>query len=861
MSDYSIDTIRRLGEEFDRQEVLRPMRTGRYEPGDELTFEVRGVAPARPATVRLEVVKFVGGGFAGQVYRVKPVSIDAPEGEIEGLEVGGLYAMKILRPPSRFSQVFRDLVYKIGFQASFGLQVSPAAARAGALWQKLIRRAARVRLGDEKAVVDILGTFVDPGLGSCGEISEWIDGRTWRYEVEDRLFARRRWKPGMDDEGLGSPEYRAKRQFMADIVSLFHEVGAPELGRQYEWWTMKSQPNALKRFESGDDPKTGLTAVDFRAGLALLPFLPMAPGDVKLILTGLARGALVQFDRGDIEKLEAFVAAHPDEFADMGDSLAELAVEDRAYRESQIDLAHNHVRLLDPRRWGRILHATASGWEVKGELDAPTAAAFRKIPLLTILFSLLGLVPVCGLAAAVWAVVEGVRGSWGFWPTAGTAAALLVVPALATRLLRRVIGRADVRRHYGRMLVNPAYLWRAVRARVAEKMIEWHRAGRVSAERAERIARRIWPLLWHLPLSVLPIFAHRMLTDLTYAGQRLAYVFVRPVLLYFNAKAREAWLAEMIEDGRKRHMLTDEDAEEILSQVGEPFIQKYLKSLAVHVCTLPITQVVSLVVALWYVQAHPELSWQQAWGRAGLILAAFQITPISPGSLVRGLYVLYLVIRERNFKDYNIAVFLGFFKYVGYLAFPIQMAYRYSSLARFMAAHWATGAVHVVPVFGEHGALLEHMIFDLFYNFPLTLRRRMRLRAEHRASMAPRRWHLFPVVALALGAFLAVDLAWPDGRPSLGAVWPLVIVVPLLAGAAITLLAGGTSFGGRVKLAVEAGALTAFLYSGAHALLQEAPTVGGYLSHTGWCVFLMTLVATLSALLVELNLPEPGPNE
>ena len=65
-------------------------------------------------------------------------------------------------------------------------------------------------------------------------------------------------------------------------------------------------------------------------------------------------------------------------------------------------------------------------------------------------------------------------------------------------------------------------------------------------------------------------------------------------------------------------------------------------------------------------------------------------------------------------------MFLGFFKYIGYLAFPIQMTYRYPALARFMAGHWATEAVHVVPVFGERGALLEHKIFNLFYKDDFT---------------------------------------------------------------------------------------------------------------------------------------------
>jgi len=54
------------------------------------------------------------------------------------------------------------------------------------------------------------------------------------------------------------------------------------------------------------------------------------------------------------------------------------------------------------------------------------------------------------------------------------------------------------------------------------------------------------------------------------------------------------------------------------------------------------------------------------------------------------------------------------------------MTYRYPALARFMAAHWATDAVHIVPVFGERGALLEHWVFCLFYNWPLTIRRKMR---------------------------------------------------------------------------------------------------------------------------------------
>jgi len=130
-NEYSVEVCRELQERFRRAGVYRPMRVRRYEPGTELTYPVRGFGDNSAASVSLSVERFVGGGFAGQVYRVKVVRIDG--GRVAGLEEGGAYAMKILIPPSGFSCLFRDALYWIGFQGPFQLQVNPAAARAGAL--------------------------------------------------------------------------------------------------------------------------------------------------------------------------------------------------------------------------------------------------------------------------------------------------------------------------------------------------------------------------------------------------------------------------------------------------------------------------------------------------------------------------------------------------------------------------------------------------------------------------------------------------------------------------------------------------------------------------------------------------------
>jgi len=828
-TEYSIEVHKELEEEFRAAAVYRPMHIDLFEPGTELIYDVTGVPGPNKGKVCLIIEKFVGGGFAGQVYRVKVLDIEFEAGPIEGLEVGGVLAIKILIPPSGFSRLFRNLLYLVGFQGPFQLQVNPAAARSGALWQKFIRRGAKIRFGDERSISDIYATFVDSELGSCGELSEWIDGRTWLLEVDDRLDLLKRWRKGrnIDAESLGSPEYRAKREFMYAFVELLHNMGAHEFARQYEWSTCKSQPNCLKRKDTEESPSEGLVAVDFRAGLALLPFLPMSPGDFKLIIQGLVRGSLVQFDRGDVGKLEQFIEAHSNEFADMHQMLDELKADERVYRASVPDITHNHVRLFySPHIWSTMLDSAVTGWKVRNLIDEKCQEKLERNKALTLVFAVIGILPFIG------------------------------------RFFRRIWGQTYWRQHYKGMVTSWKYLRRAVRAKVAEETISWHRSGRINDERALKVARQVWPYLYHFPLSVLPVGLHRFLTDWQYAKERMAYILVRPVRLYFDAELREQWLKDMVTEGKKNHLLGQEDAALILSQVKEPFVQKYLKSLAVHLCTLPVTQVVSVLVAIIYVVMHPDMPRGQAYAIGFGIIALFQVVPISPGSLVRGLYVVYLVIRERNFKDYNIAVFLGFFKYIGYLAFPIQMAYRYPALARFMAGHWATEAVHIVPVFGERGALLEHGVFCLFYNWPLTIRRRMRKRAQVRTEIRPRYWHIVLCAIVGSGIFVFTDFAYIEKLgelPGLKEIWWLAALVPVLCGAVVTLGAGGAPIWKRVIGAAACGGAVGVLYTAVSAMLGYGGPfgTGDIVINCVWRVFIFTILSTIGMLLTEIKLPEP----
>ena len=87
-SGYSVAVYRKLKDEFERAALHRPMRVERYEQGDELAYDVTGVAGANRGSIRLVIEDFVGGGFAGQVYRVKVLDLRTSSGPIGGLAVG-----------------------------------------------------------------------------------------------------------------------------------------------------------------------------------------------------------------------------------------------------------------------------------------------------------------------------------------------------------------------------------------------------------------------------------------------------------------------------------------------------------------------------------------------------------------------------------------------------------------------------------------------------------------------------------------------------------------------------------------------------------------------------------------------------
>ena len=715
-------------------------RPTRYENGTVLPIDITGVYPAIGGKAELTIDKFLGGGFAGQVYRCRLTGLALPDGcMIPGLETGRLYAVKIVIPPSAFSRWFRNTTFWLAFQGPFSSQVNHGACRAGLLWQKLVRRAGLVTFGRETAVKDAYASFWDANLNAYGEITEWVEGRMWKLEADDRIANRFDWK-NVELSETDSREFVEKRRFMADMVALMHEMGAPEFARQYEWSTMKSQPNCMKRTDTDDG---GLCAIDFRAGLALLPYLPMSPGDFKLIINGLKRGALVQFDRCDLSQMDDYVARYPDIFTDVKPMIEELKVQDRIYRRSLPDLTHHGLRPTFDRALQKdIITGLVEGYLADDLIDEAFAVKLRKGGLRFALFHLLGTVPLLG------------------------------------KMIRKRWGNAAFRRHVFQLLTNRTYFRTAIRARAAHELIGWHRSGRTDETRTRKLAEK--PGLFFLErftIGWLPIGLHRFCIQpiIAWNGVVAFFRFIRDFAV--DEAFREKWFLDQVAEGEKDGMLTMEEHDHIVSIIKEPFIVKYLKSMAVHFCTIPVTQIVSLITGAFvfaYVLGKGGTTGEASLAFAGTV-ALFQVIPISPGSLCRGFYVLGLMIYERNWRDYLVAAPLSFVKYIGYLAFPLQMTTTYPHLARFLVSRRATSLVHIIPVFGEHGALLEHWVFDLFFNVP-------QMMGRHIKGLLTA-WMLLGMAFILPALFVATFKGWVGLMIALIAVFicPRMVFYPILS--------------------------------------------------------------------------------
>ena len=73
---YSEEICDKLEQIISQANLIKKYHPSRYDKGKKLHLDIIGVYPAISTKATFEIEKFIGGGFAGQVYRVRLIDIE-----------------------------------------------------------------------------------------------------------------------------------------------------------------------------------------------------------------------------------------------------------------------------------------------------------------------------------------------------------------------------------------------------------------------------------------------------------------------------------------------------------------------------------------------------------------------------------------------------------------------------------------------------------------------------------------------------------------------------------------------------------------------------------------------------------------
>jgi hypothetical protein len=245
----------------------------------------------------------------------------------------------------------------------------------------------------------------------------------------------------------------------------------------------------------------------------------------------------------------------------------------------------------------------------------------------------------------------------------------------------------------------------------------------VDEKHAEFLTRNpVLFLLERFTIGFLPIVLHRVILRPAriWAGIRTGFLFLKNFIT--SPEFREQWFLNEIAAGEKDGMLTTEERAHLEGVVKDPFIVRYLKCLGVHFATVPITQIVSVIcsVPIWAVwlltkrtfvgrgprRLRPDgcaLSGNADFTRFHLprrLCGLSDDQRTQPARLhhrrPRFLFKIRRLPRLPAPDDHHLPAPCPLYGQ------PLGHQY----------------GTHVIPVFGEKGALMEHWIFDSFFNRP-----------------------------------------------------------------------------------------------------------------------------------------------
>jgi hypothetical protein len=671
-----------FGEEMQSVVHIKPMRNG-YFAGEQIAAEVFGLDGQPLGLQGFVIQEYVGSGFAGQVYRASLGNgVVASAGERQAPQT---VAIKILKPKEGWKRKFRDLLHYCSYQVSYASRLRESAVRAGLIWQQVLRTAAEIEFGLPSAVARPLGYYWDSGQRSYVEVHEWIESRPVRYEADDQIFLS--WRAGV--RMASETEMARKRRFMQTMVKLCNQIGALGLARQYEWFTLVSQANVLSRVKS-ESNALEFTGIDFRPGLAMPFFLPLSPVHLRMIYAGIRRGVLVHFDEVEFDRLDRFVAEHGTRYPSLPELRRQLKQEDQHYRAALPNLWHATRRsTTELKMRDAITSGLLEDWRRLDKLTPETALRLGRTRLGFLLFYLLGLIPFTG----------------GFF--------------------QRIVGSSPYRHHLKNLVLEPAYFRVVFEWRKSCDLLAWFADRRISELRLESLTRS--NLLYFFDkvlLSWLPARLHRVASDGEAFKRQLFYLIVHPIRLLFEGEYRKTWLTEIIHQQFYRGIVDADQRDGLLKQLSEAPMQGFIRDLGFTIGLEIFSKIGYAILAAYGFSSGNFVP-----------LAIAALGPIPPSGIVRTAYVLSLLVwelpgmirqrRNKLFVTRALGLLVAPWRMVGNLFAPLEMFAYYHDLSLLLADYYVSRMVGVIPVLGGRGQLLEYWAFQLVFNVPLSIRKRL----------------------------------------------------------------------------------------------------------------------------------------
>lgn len=478
-----MEKARRPRQDFEGKYTMPRKRY--LENGGQQMLAINGIDGNPLWTSSFKIVEKLGEGYAGQVYKVLDQETETP------------YALKILRPESNVKEHARNVLFRGAFGADFAPAINEPAVRHGLIWQTLFKRGAKVLFDNEAMIPTPKGYTFIPEFNAFAELHEFIEGKTAL--------------PG------DKRKNQRKRQFMDNAVSLATQMGAYQVARQYEWWTMLAGANVMEREDES------LVAVDWRSGIALPFFIPLSPGDIPIIINNLKKGHFVNFDYADFTTLDQFVKAHEEAFTDLLPFVAELKNLDQQYRQT-------------------MQQATVQFLQEEYSLDPEIANNLVKS--------------------------KNVYRAYMFNDT---------LPGGA--LLHQLLYSSVYQEHLQKMITDKQYRDSWLSLGKDEDLKNWQRTDRITPNKADELTQKQWLYMLHkIFFSHMPRVIQKA-TD-NQELQNIAKELTLPIRISRDPKLQVEWMHGLIDEGIQLKLIDTSQAEKLKLQATDEQMRKYIVELA-----------------------------------------------------------------------------------------------------------------------------------------------------------------------------------------------------------------------------------------------------------------------------------------